>query len=147
MSMPTVRRRRRSEATFSSWPLSSCRWWGCGACVSCWSGLDADLEGVHLHGHPVRGAPLEVHPVDLRILVLVLDLVPALAHVLVDALVVQVLRQLPLVAAPADREVASGLVARDEVLVPPEPRWHEQRSDLPVDLGHLVGAIRPHERI
>src|SRR5438477_7943846 len=88
---------------------------------------------------------------DLRILTLVLDLVAALVHVLVDALVVEVLGQLPLVAAPADREVAGRLRSGVEVLVPPAARRNEERPGLPVDLGPGVTArrrvARPHVRV
>src|SRR6185436_7395985 len=68
--------------------------------------LDADRELVHPHLDTVRSGALDVGAVDGRILVLVFDLVAALVDVLVDALVVEVLRELPLVAAPADSEVA-----------------------------------------
>src|SRR5687767_15253253 len=88
---------------------------------------------------------------DRRVLVLVLDLIAALVHVLVHALVVEVLRELPLVAAPADREVARRLGTGVEVLVPPATRRNEERAGLPVHLGPRVawriGITRPHERI
>src|SRR5207253_11516875 len=81
---------------------------------------------------------------DLWVLILVLDLVAALGDVLVDALVVQVLGQLPLVSAPADREVAGRVVTGVEVLVPPASGRDEQRPGLPVDLGPLVAVLAPH---
>src|SRR6266542_774934 len=146
MSMPTVRSRRRSIATWPSSPPWSWPWCPC-AWVSGSSALDADREGVHPHLDAARGAALHVHAVDLRVLVLVLDLVAALRHVLVHALVVEILGDLPLVPAPADREVARRVVARVEVLVPPEARRHEERARLPVDLAHLARAVRPHERV
>src|SRR6184192_3780986 len=68
--------------------------------------LDADRELIHPHLDAVLRTALEIGAMDLRVLVLVLDLVAALGDVLVDALVVQIFGQLPRVAAPADGEVA-----------------------------------------
>src|SRR6266545_3433795 len=74
MSMPTVRSRRRSIATWPSSPPWSWPWCPC-AWVSGSSALDADREGIHPHLDAARGAALHVRAVDLRVLVLVLDLV------------------------------------------------------------------------
>src|SRR6185503_2801276 len=116
MSMPTVRSESRSVATLpSSSGSCSCPPWPCDRLRA----LHADRERVHLHLHAIRAAALDVGAVDLRILVLIFDLVAALVDVLIDALVVEVLRQLPLVAAPADREIARRVAAGVEVLVPP----------------------------
>src|SRR5207248_8937749 len=68
---------------------------------------DRTVTGVQTCALPIslRGAALDVGAMDRRVLILVLDLVAAHLHVLVDALVVQVRRELPLIPAPADREV------------------------------------------
>src|SRR5438309_10637964 len=90
--------------------------------------LDADRELIHPHLDAVLRTALEVGAMDLWVLILVLDLVAALGDVLVDALVVQVLGQLPLVPAPADREVAGRVVTGVEVLVPPASGRDDQRA-------------------
>src|SRR5262245_11469591 len=93
MSMPTVRSFSCSVATLPAPSCSSgtrppCAWCAWRSACSCFAaGSDADVELVHLHLNAARGAPLDVRAMDERVLILILDLVPALVDVLVDTLV------------------------------------------------------------
>src|SRR2546425_10166756 len=102
---------------------------------------------IHPDLDPICLAALGEEAVNPRILVRVLDLVPAFFRALVNALVVEVPRHLPLRAAPADGQVSSRRRPRVEVLVPPRPRRHEHRPRLPGNLVKWLVLVRPHQRV
>src|SRR2546426_11703386 len=102
---------------------------------------------VHPDLDPICLAALGEEAVNPRILVRILDLVPAFFRALVNALVVEVPRHLSLRAAPADGQVSSRPRPRVEGLVPPRPRRHEHRTRLPGNLVKCLVLVRPHQRV
>src|SRR6266496_2643578 len=86
--------------------------------------------GRHARLDAVAGQLLLERLADLRVLVLVLDLVSALLHVLGDA---QVVEEVVFGAAPADGHVPCGLRPGVEVLVEPHVGGDEDAAGPPVD--------------
>src|SRR5262249_1895043 len=80
---------------------------------------------------------------DVRVFVLVLDLIAAFFDALVD---VRLAAGLRLVAAPADGEKEDRLGAAVEMLMEPHLRRHENAAARPFDSFHAL-ALLPHERI